>query len=162
MARRPPATWPRRTCRPSPAPRSGCRRRPSRRAGACRRRSPTPSPRPRRSTRGRPERPRPRPSLALPAPPFQSLFQSAEPFAQRRDLLAEALGVRLRALALGLGARHGPSRPRRPVAKHLLHLALVGHDPFQARLHRALDEILPRLAVLDELMEKAGGERATV
>src|SRR3989441_8709745 len=43
-----------------------------------------------------------------------------------------------------------------------LHLTLVGDDALEARLHRTLQEVLPGLAVLDELVEEADRQAATM
>src|SRR2546425_3195292 len=40
--------------------------------------------------------------------------------------------------------------------------SLVGDDALEARLHRALQEVLPGLAVLDELVEEADRQAATM
>ena len=65
---------------------------------------------------------------------------------------------RLAAVALALGRRaplaRPPPRARRPVAEDPLGVALAGHDALEARLHRLLHEVLPGLAVLDELVQE--------
>src|SRR4030095_13566471 len=66
-------------------------------------------------------------------------------------------------LALRLRGRRGhPARPRGQLAEHPFRLALARHDPREIRRHGLLNEVLPRLAVLDELMqERRGQSRAT-
>src|SRR5213075_2540391 len=89
---------------------------------------------------------------------------------QRGYLFAEPVGVGLRAVALGLGAgpeaRRGhqapPPRATHPLLEDALHLALVGDDALEARLHRALQEVLPGLAVLDELVKEADRQTAAM
>src|SRR5439155_13648778 len=102
---------------------------------------------------------------------LEPLLERAEPVAQGRDFLAQFVGLRLRSdVALGgLGrgrrrARHrSPPRARRPLAEHTLHVALTRHEALEARAHRALYELLPRLAVLDELVQEGRGQiRAVV
>src|SRR5678815_3407943 len=104
-----------------------------------------------------------RTAVDLSVPPLlQSLFQSAELLAQGEDLIAEGIAFRglgpLLRLRLG-GRAVQPPRPRGPFAEHAVGLALARHDAVEARLERALDEVLPRLAVLDELVEEGGGQR---
>src|SRR2546422_237357 len=95
-------------------------------------------------------------------------WQAAGPVAQGRTLLAQLVGLRVRrpvALRrLGRRGRRGPRRhgapprARRPLAEHALHVPLTRHEALQARSHRALHELLPRLAVLDELMQERRGQ----
>src|SRR5262249_7107863 len=104
------------------------------------------------------------------SPLLETILKGAQPLTQRGDFVSQSVGIRLGSVALGrfglaprLGAR--PRRPagsRRPLAEHAFHLALTGDDTFQARFHRALDEVVPRLAVLDELMEERRRQRAPV
>src|SRR6266850_2524084 len=99
---------------------------------------------------------------------LQPVLQRAEAVAQGRDFLAQLVGIlgHRGAVALGLGGRRGrrrdahrpPPGPHRPVAEDPLHVALAGDHAFQARAHRLLHEVLPALAVLDELMEERGGQ----
>src|SRR5712691_10880054 len=100
--------------------------------------------------------------LALPL--LETLFERAEALAQRRHLFAQPIGlglaVALRLRAGGAGHHGAPPGAARPLLEHALHLALVRDDPLQARLHGPLDELLPRLAVLDELVEKGGRQPA--
>src|SRR5262249_18319300 len=81
-----------------------------------------------------------------------------------RPCLAELVGVGLGAVAARLDARPGypPPRSRRPVLEDALHLPLARDDALETRLHRPLNEILPRLAVLDELMQERGGQRGAM
>src|SRR5438093_1455156 len=96
------------------------------------------------------------------------LYQKA--LAERGHFLAKTLGVGLPAVALGLGAgteagpgHHGsPPRATHPLLEDALHLALVGDDALEARLHRALQEVLPGLAVLDELVKEADRQTAAM
>src|SRR5262249_40532872 len=90
---------------------------------------------------------------------LQSLFESAQLLAERRDLVAQRVGVRGLAplLRSGLGRRRRslqPSRSPRPLAKDAIGLALARQDPLEARLERLLDEILPGLTVLDQLVQE--------
>jgi len=86
------------------------------------------------------------------------------------DTSSKTLGVGLPAVALGLGAgteagpgHHGsPPRATHPLLEDALHLALVGDDALEARLHRALQEVLPGLAVLDELVKEADRQTAAM
>src|SRR5207244_9502033 len=91
---------------------------------------------------------------------LQPLFERLEALPQRGHFFAQPIRVHLgRPVTLGLGAgseaRAGhhapPPRATHPLLEDALHLALVGDDSLEARLHRALQEVLPGLAVLDEL-----------
>src|SRR5262245_30230118 len=114
---------------------------------------------------GHPESPPP--SLRLGLPPFQALLESAQPLAQKGDFLPELLGL-ARSLGVGLAARlpprhhGGPAGPRGPFAKDAIHLPLAGGDVLEARPEGALQEVLPGLTVLDELVEEGSGQIAPV
>src|SRR4029450_4060493 len=117
---------------------------------------------------------RPPPAGALHAPLaaaalFQALLEGAKLLPQGCHLAAER--VRLAGglgLALGRGRRHRlgagprPARARRPLAEHAVGFPLARHDRVEARLHRGLEELLPGLPVLDELVEEGGGQRGAV
>src|SRR5262249_56651276 len=64
--------------------------------------------------------------------------------------------ITLRRLSRPRPARRHRSPPRAggPFAEHPFHVSLTGHEAFQTRAHRALHELLPRLAVLDGLMQE--------
>src|SRR5215470_6791321 len=96
---------------------------------------------------------------------LQAILEGAELLAQGRDLVAQ--GIRFGGLAsllgLGIGRRAvQPPRARRPLAHDAVGLALAAHDPLETRLERALDEVLPGLAVLDELVEERGRQRRSM
>src|SRR5262249_61040952 len=95
-------------------------------------------------------------------PLLQPLLGRGETVARGRPLLAKlvSIGIRRPAPLRWLGRsrparrRRPPPRARGPLAEHAFHVALTRHEAFEARAPRALDELLPRLAVLDELMPK--------
>src|SRR5260370_8658731 len=94
------------------------------------------------------------------APLFQPpLFERLERLAQRGDFLPECLGVLRRLglpLRLALGRRgRQPPRPCAPFTEDAIGLALARHDPLEARLERFLHEVLPTLAMLDQLMQES-------
>src|SRR5206468_5308290 len=108
-----------------------------------------------------------RPGTALLLPLLlQPLFQRPQPLAQGGNLLAEGVSVSgfragFRAL-VGFRLAGGPPEPSdapRPLAHDAVRLALARHDALEARLERLLHELLPGLAVLDQLVEKRRGER---
>src|SRR6266851_1583826 len=93
------------------------------------------------------------------APLFQPLFERLELLAQRGDFLPECLGVLRRLglpLRLALGRRgRQPPRPCAPFTEDAIGLTLARHDPLEARLERFLHEVLPALAMLDQLMQES-------
>src|SRR4030066_336387 len=71
---------------------------------------------------------------------WEPLLERAQPLAEQRDLLPQALGLVLGAVALALGPRRRgarrqapPPRARGPVLEHALHLTLVRHPALEAR-----------------------------
>src|SRR5207244_11308687 len=58
---------------------------------------------------------------------------------------------------VGLSRLRPPPRRRRPLPQDTLGLALVLHEPGQARLERLLNEVLPGFPVLDDLVEERCG-----
>src|SRR2546427_162997 len=101
---------------------------------------------------------------------YQKALAEGVESAQKAFKTLETQGVGLPVVALGLGAsaearagHHGsPPRATHPLLEDALHLTLVGDDALEARLHRTLQEVLPGLAVLDELVEEADREAATM